>query len=118
MIELLLSYNIDSSEALLNAIDEEFVEGKSHRRCDPSFPVPLFVLAVELLLQHEDLKRYHHQQQQQQQQQQQTNSINPDNSRVSCHPISRDGLRGVSSARRITRRKQNGCAGKGRRALA
>ena len=32
MIELLLSYNIDSSEALLNAIDEEFVEGKLHRR--------------------------------------------------------------------------------------
>ena len=75
----------------------------------------LFVLAVELLLQHEDLKRY---QQQQQQQQQQPNSINPDNSRVSCHPISLDGLRGVYPARRIMRRKQNGCAGKGRRAPA
>ncbi len=28
MIELLLSYNIDTGEALLYAIDEEFVEGK------------------------------------------------------------------------------------------
>ncbi len=27
MIELLLSYNIDTGEALLHAIDEEFVEG-------------------------------------------------------------------------------------------
>ncbi|CAF1567670.1 unnamed protein product, partial [Rotaria sordida] len=52
MIELLLSYNVDTGEALLHAIDEEFVE------------------AVELLLQHEDLK-----------QQQQKNSINADNNR-------------------------------------
>jgi transient receptor potential cation channel subfamily C protein 4 len=28
MIELLLSYNVDTGEALLHAIDEEFVEGK------------------------------------------------------------------------------------------
>jgi transient receptor potential cation channel subfamily C len=28
MIELLLSYNVDTGEALLYAIDEEFVEGK------------------------------------------------------------------------------------------
>ncbi|CAF1233142.1 unnamed protein product [Rotaria sordida] len=54
MIELLLSYNVDTGEALLHAIDEEFVE------------------AVELLLQHEDLK-----------QQQQKNSINADNNRYS-----------------------------------
>lgn len=27
MIELLLNYNIDTGEALLHAIDEEFVEG-------------------------------------------------------------------------------------------
>ncbi|CAF4493895.1 unnamed protein product [Rotaria sp. Silwood1] len=52
MIELLLSYNVDTGEALLHAIDEEFVE------------------AVELLLQHEDLK-----------QQQQKNNINADNNR-------------------------------------
>ncbi|CAM4750907.1 unnamed protein product [Rotaria magnacalcarata] len=54
MIELLLSYNVDTGEALLHAIDEEFVE------------------AVELLLQHEDLK-----------QQQYNNSINLDNNRYS-----------------------------------
>ena len=29
MIELLLSYNVDTGEALLHAIDEEFVEGKN-----------------------------------------------------------------------------------------
>ena len=28
MIELLLSYNVDTGEAILHAIDEEFVEGK------------------------------------------------------------------------------------------
>lgn len=28
MIELLLNYNVDTGEALLRAIDEEFVEGK------------------------------------------------------------------------------------------
>jgi len=28
MIELLLNYNVDTGEALLHAIDEEFVEGK------------------------------------------------------------------------------------------
>ena len=28
MIELLLSYNVDTTEALLFAIDEQFVEGK------------------------------------------------------------------------------------------
>jgi hypothetical protein len=28
MIELLLSYTVDTGEALLHAIDEEFVEGK------------------------------------------------------------------------------------------
>ena len=28
MIELLLSYDVDTGEALLHAIDEEFVEGK------------------------------------------------------------------------------------------
>ncbi|CAF4500248.1 unnamed protein product, partial [Rotaria magnacalcarata] len=38
MIELLLNYNVDTGEAILRAIDEEFVE------------------AVELLLHHEDLK--------------------------------------------------------------
>jgi hypothetical protein len=27
MIELLLNYNVDTGEALLHAIDEEFVEG-------------------------------------------------------------------------------------------
>ncbi|CAF2578783.1 unnamed protein product [Rotaria sp. Silwood2] len=54
MIELLLSYNVDTGEALLHAIDEEFVE------------------AVELLLQHEDLK-----------QQQQKNHINVYNNRYS-----------------------------------
>ncbi|CAF4574860.1 unnamed protein product [Rotaria socialis] len=54
MIELLLSYNVDTGEALLHAIDEEFVE------------------AVELLLQHDDLK-----------QQQYKSSINLDNNRYS-----------------------------------
>jgi hypothetical protein len=29
MIELLLSYNVDTGEAILHAIDEEFVEGKT-----------------------------------------------------------------------------------------
>ncbi|CAF4402793.1 unnamed protein product [Rotaria socialis] len=38
MIELLLNYNVDTGEAILRAIDEEFVE------------------AVEILLHHEDLK--------------------------------------------------------------
>lgn len=28
MIELLLSYNVDTGEAILHAIDEEFVEGR------------------------------------------------------------------------------------------
>jgi hypothetical protein len=28
MIELLLNYNVDTGEAILHAIDEEFVEGK------------------------------------------------------------------------------------------
>jgi hypothetical protein len=56
MIELLLSYNIDTGEALLYAIDEEFVE------------------AVELLLQHGDLKQH---------QQQQKTNINEDNNRYS-----------------------------------
>ena len=28
MIELLLSFNVDTGEALLHAIDEQFVEGK------------------------------------------------------------------------------------------
>ena len=32
MIELLLSYNVDTSEALLHAIDEEFVEGKKKKK--------------------------------------------------------------------------------------
>jgi len=31
MIELLLNYNVDTGEALLHAIDEEFVEGKKKR---------------------------------------------------------------------------------------
>lgn len=30
MIELLLNYNVDTGEALLHAIDEEFVEGKNN----------------------------------------------------------------------------------------
>jgi len=29
MMELLLSYNVDTGEAILHAIDEEFVEGKN-----------------------------------------------------------------------------------------
>ena len=33
MIELLLSYNVDTTEALLFAIDEQFVEGKDSSRC-------------------------------------------------------------------------------------
>ncbi|CAF1024320.1 unnamed protein product [Adineta steineri] len=59
MIELLLSYDVDTGEALLFAIDEQFVE------------------AVELLLQHDDLK------QQQQQQTQPRNTISEDNTRYS-----------------------------------
>ncbi|CAF3674644.1 unnamed protein product [Adineta steineri] len=56
MIELLLNYNIDTGEALLHAIDEEFVE------------------AVELLLHHEDLR-------QQQQKQAKSNNIEEDKSK-------------------------------------
>ncbi|UJR21541.1 hypothetical protein I4U23_024626 [Adineta vaga] len=61
MIELLLSYNVDTGEALLYAIDEEFVE------------------AVELLLQHDDLK-----------QQQQKNNNAEDNSRFLNNLVSSD----------------------------
>ncbi|CAF0722199.1 unnamed protein product [Adineta ricciae] len=62
MIELLLSYNVDTGEALLYAIDEEFVE------------------AVELLLQHDDLK----------QQQHKNNNNDEDNSRYSNAQILND----------------------------
>lgn len=77
MIELLLNYNIDTGEALLHAIDEEFVEGKTS--LVHSIEIYLyFRLAVELLLHHEDLK-----QQQQQQQQQQKNNNDDDYKKVS-----------------------------------
>jgi len=72
MIELLLSYNVDTTEALLFAIDEQFVE------------------AVELLLQHEDQRQHQLQQQQLLQQQQsrsnlidETSSRYPNNSPIS-----------------------------------
>ena len=89
MIELLLSYNIETCEALLFAIDEQFVEGKwsiCFELIRSFVYIYLFLMllltAVELLLQHEDLKR-NQQQQQQQQQQSSKNNIPDENSRVS-----------------------------------
>lgn len=77
MIELLLGYNVDTGEALLYAIDEEFVEGRVTISCPlirSSICIIIFLTAVELLLQHEDLK---------QQLQQKNNNTDDDNSRVS-----------------------------------
>ena len=77
MIELLLSYNVDTGEALLHAIDEEFVEGKCNQILEALLNAQLvffffFVfLAVELLLHHEDLKL-------------QKTKINEINRKVSC----------------------------------
>jgi hypothetical protein len=84
MIEMLLSYNVDTGEALLHAIDEEFVEGNSNQILEDQLSTRVFfssffvvvVLAVELLLQHEDLKQH-------------KMKINEANSRVSCRPFSR-----------------------------
>lgn len=50
MIELLLSYNVDTGEALLHAIDEEFVEGRPvDQRSSPLHPflfnLPILVIS-------------------------------------------------------------------------
>jgi hypothetical protein len=79
MIELLLSYNVDTGEALLHAIDEEFVEGKVDNDINIYLTFLFLLTAVELLLQHEDLK---------QQQQQPTKDItSEDYTKVSRHYI-------------------------------
>lgn len=44
MIEMLLSYNVDTGEALLHAIDEEFVEGKSNQILEDQLSIQVFFL--------------------------------------------------------------------------
>jgi hypothetical protein len=75
MIELLLSCNVETGDALLHAIDEEFVEGKHKHMMENNREDYLScLLAVELLLHHEDLK-------------QEKNRLNNVHSQVSGHKI-------------------------------
>ena len=49
MIELLLSYNVDTGEALLHAIDEEFVEGKTVDQPSSRLQPFLFNLSIPVI---------------------------------------------------------------------